>query len=147
MVRLTLGWCWDEKTMDGTQISHITDQHTNTFIIKMVTGAFGCAMNYGWDTAPLINNWFNINHNQCPIKPLSTVHIDCLVSSKHQFVKSRHSVYNKIAISENTWSFGILLACRSFEVKDYWTFSHCFYKISFSSCVYMYTCTFTECVT
>ena len=33
--------------MDGTQISHITDQHMNTFIIKMATGAFGCAMNYG----------------------------------------------------------------------------------------------------
>ena len=27
--------------------------------------------------------------------------------------------------------------CRSFEVKDYWTFSHCFHMISFCSRVYM----------
>ena len=48
-----------------------------------------------------------------------------------------------IAISENTWSFDyfwfrLLLACRSFEAKDYWTFSHCFHRISFCSRVYMY---------
>ena len=48
-------------------------------------------------------------------------------------------------ISENTrnaWSFyltfGTLSACRSFETKDYCTFSHCFYRISFCFRVYMY---------
>ena len=35
-------------------------------------------------------------------------------------------------------TFGTLSTCRSFKTKDYWTFSHCFYRISFSSRVYMY---------
>ena len=35
-------------------------------------------------------------------------------------------------------TFGTLLACRFFETKDCWTFSHCFYWISFCSRVYMY---------
>ena len=35
-------------------------------------------------------------------------------------------------------TFGTLSACRSFETKYYWTFSHCFYRISFCSRVYMY---------
>ena len=30
-------------------------------------------------------------------------------------------------------TFGTLSACRSFETKDYWTFSHCFYRIAFCS--------------
>ena len=53
-------------------------------------------------------------------------------------------IYPMIAISENTRTpglsitFGTLSACRSFEMKDYQTFSHCFCRISFCSCVYMY---------
>ena len=54
-------------------------------------------------------------------------------------------IYPMIAISEKTpetpglsITFGTLSACRSFETKDYWTFSHCFYRISFCSRVYMY---------
>ena len=47
-----------------------------------------------------------------------------------------------IAISENirkAWFFYCALsACRSFGTKDYWTFSHCFYRMSFCSRVYMY---------
>ena len=35
-------------------------------------------------------------------------------------------------------TFGTLSAFRSFETKDYWTFSPCFYRISFCSRVYMY---------
>ena len=37
-------------------------------------------------------------------------------------------------------AFGTLSTCRSFETKYYWTFSHCFYRISFCSRV---TCTFS----
>ena len=35
-------------------------------------------------------------------------------------------------------TFGTLSACRSFETKDYWTFFHCFYRISLCSRVYIY---------
>ena len=35
-------------------------------------------------------------------------------------------------------TFGTLSACRSFEAKDYWTFSHCFHRISFCSRVYVH---------
>ena len=41
-------------------------------------------------------------------------------------------------------TFGTLSANRTFEAKDYWTFSHCFKRIYFCSRVYI---TFTECVT
>ena len=41
------------------------------------------------------------------------------------------------------WLLLALLACRSFEAKDYWTFSHC---IGFPFAL-VFTCTFTECVT
>ena len=37
-----------------------------------------------------------------------------------------------------SFTFGTLPACRSFEAKDNLTSSHCFYRISFCSRVYMY---------
>ena len=35
-------------------------------------------------------------------------------------------------------TFGTLSACKSFEMKDYRASSHCFYRISLCSPVYMY---------
>ena len=46
-------------------------------------------------------------------------------------------IYPMIEISENTRNPS---ACRSFETKDYWTFSRYFFALVF-------TCTFSECVT
>ena len=41
-------------------------------------------------------------------------------------------------------TFVTLSACRSFEAKGYWTFSHCFHRISFNLLSRLHT--FTKCV-
>ena len=56
-----------------------------------------------------------------------------LVTERPQKLKPETLLYLS---DDNTWSF-TLSAYRSFETKDYLTFSHCFYRVSFCFRVYM----------